>query len=139
MARIPDNVFEKIESVKEKLKSATEGLSDKQIQSILGHCNWYRKNRRKTLNEKEREVNELLLKNNIKPSTAYYFFLLNRAPAHIKQQIKDRKLSYSTASRKMVEWRKMMSTRAGKEIMEDMRKVIGGLQWKQLNQNLTRI
>ena len=139
MSRTPEDVFEKIESVKEKLKSVTEGLSNKEIQSILGHCVWFRRGRRKELNDKEREVNDLLLKHDIIPKSAYDLFLLNKAPAHIRKKIKERKLSYSMACRKTVQWRKMISTRAGKEIMDDMRKVIGGLQWKQLNQNLTRI
>lgn len=136
----PDNVFAKIASVKEKLLPAIEGLTDKQVRSILCHC-WYYKygRKKKELIAKEKEVYDLLLEHKISPKTAYEWFRLIDAPDHIKQKIVKCEISFNDASSRMNSWRRMISTKNGKEIMEDMKNVIGGLQWKDKNYNINSL
>ena len=133
MAGKPQNVFTKIHSVKEKLLPATQGLNDKQIRSILAHCWYYKAKRRKDITQKEREVNDLLLSHGISSKTAYEWFRMIDAPDHIKQKLSKGEISFAEASSKKYLWNRMVSRRTGKEIMQQIKDVIGGLEWKNKN------
>jgi hypothetical protein len=136
MAGKPQNVFPKIVSLKEKLLPAVEGLSDTQIRSIICHCAYYKCGRKKELSEKEREVYDLLLRHKISPKTAYEWFRLMDVPDHIRQKIMRCEISMTEASARSYAWKRMITTRAGKQMMEDIRKIIGGLQWKNRNHTI---
>ncbi len=136
MARPPDNVFMKIESAKQKLLPATNGMSEKQIKNILCHCCYFRIGRRKELNQKEREVYDLLLQYNLNPKTTYQWFALIEAPDHIKQKVKNGTLSYREAVRKSYSWNQLTGRKNSQQIMDDIRKIVGGLEWKNKNSTI---
>lgn len=136
MGDTPENYFEKINSVKQKLSSAIQGMNDKQIRNILCHCSYYKAGRRNNLNEKEREVYDLLLRNKLSPKTTYQWFCLTNAPDHIKDKIRKREISYEDAQSKSYAWRRMIGMKNGKEIMEEMKTIIGGLEWKNTNHTI---
>lgn len=135
----PDNVFAKIEYVKKKLLPATEGLNDKQIKSILCHCAYYKAERRKQLTDKEREVYDLLLSLKLSPKTTYQWFCLLNAPDHIKQKVMKLEMTYEEAQRKSYSWRRMIGRKTSKEIMDEIKSIIGGLEWKNRNHILTNV
>ncbi|MEK6886517.1 MAG: hypothetical protein AABW88_01675 [Nanoarchaeota archaeon] len=136
MGRTPNNLFSKLASVKEKLLPATQGLDDKQIQRIICHCWYYKLGRRKIISEKEREVYDLLLSHGISSKTVYEWLRIADSPDHIKQKISQGTIGMREASSKKYLWNRMVNRRNGKEIMEQVKVIVGGLEWKDTNQTL---
>ncbi len=124
------HVLERVKYVKEILKPATEGLSDRDIRGIVLQITHYYNCRRKTLGPVHRIVNDTLLKHSLTAKTVYSWFLLDLAPPHIKDKLKAGKVSLKDASVMSAAWKKNVSTKSGKDIMAQMRAVIGGLQWR---------
>lgn len=124
------DIFTKAKMVKHLLSDTVGNLTDKEIQSCLCHCWYYKLGRRKEINKIEHEIFDTLLKNNISPKTVYHWFLLLDAPDHIKSKIKNKKISLENAISSSSSWKRMTSRRAGKEIMEEIRKCIKGLRWQ---------
>ena len=135
----PDNYFEKIESVKKILLPTIQGFNDKQIRSILCHCVYYKSERRKLLTDKEREVYDLLLSHKLSPKTTYNWFCLINAPDHVKQKVMKQEISFAGAMARSYAWRRMTGRKSGKEIMEEIKTIIGGLEWKDKNSVMTNI
>ena len=107
-----------------------------QLLNIICHCQYFHKGRRKVLTEKEREVYDLLLSNKLNLVTTYAWFLVLLLPPHIKERLKKREISYGKAIHLGFVWRKMTSRRGGDEIMDQMRAIIGGLEWKNTNHTI---
>ncbi|MBN2421043.1 hypothetical protein JXB27_02070 [Candidatus Woesearchaeota archaeon] len=134
-----ENYFEKIALVKQKLMPAIEGLNDKQLRSVICHCSYYSAGRRKILTDKEREIYDLLLSKGFNARTAYNWFCLINVPDHIRQKILKKQISYADAQAKSNAWRRMISTKSGKEIVEQVQNIIGGLEWKNTNHTINGI
>ena len=132
----PHNVFLKIASLKQKLMPSIDGLTDKRIKNILCHCSYFACGRRKGLDAKEREVYDILLRYKISPKTVYQWFSLIDAPDHIKQKMKQQGLTYTEAVSRSYAWKRMTGGRNSMLIMNEVRKIIGGLEWKNKNQTL---
>ncbi len=139
MGSQPKNVFLKIESVKQKLSPVTSDMNDKQIRNILCHISYFCHGRRKELTQQERETYDLMLKYKICPKTAYQWFYLVGAPEHIKQKVKLREIGYEEACKLKQEWRMMIGTKSSKDIMNEMRRIVGGLEWKNKNTTIGTI
>ena len=131
------HVFERVKYVKQILRPATEGLSNRDIRGVVLQIKHYYSGRRKELGPVHRTVNDLLLKHSLTAKTVYTWFLLEDAPQHIKDKLKAGKISLKDASAMSAAWKKNVSTRAGKEIIAQMRGVIGGLKWRG-QEELTR-
>jgi len=124
------NVFERINYALQVLAPATEGMTEDEIRGCLLHVWELQIGKKKNLSDKERMIYDILLQNGLKPKTLYDWMLMRNCPAHIKEKLRDAKISMKDASAMSRKWRMMMSTKAGKEIMTDIRTVIGGLKWK---------
>ncbi len=124
------DIFTKIEKVKIVLSPVISGMTDKEVQAMLCHCWHYKLERKKDLTPQEHELFDLLLKNGLSSKTIYHWFCLNVAPDHIKQKIRERKISVVDAISQSNAWRKLKTQRGSVRLMEDIREVIGGLTWK---------
>lgn len=136
MSRPPDNLILKLASAKEKLLPVIKGLDDKQLQRIICHCNYFKIGRKTSLTEKEKEVYDFLLSHRMCPKTLYEWLRIADAPEHIRKGISQRKIGMKEASSKNFLWKKMISRRNGKEIVAQVRVIIGGLEWKNTNQTI---
>ena len=75
-------------------------------------------------------VLDILLKNKLRPKTAYEWLLIEEAPPHIRDKIIQHKINLREGRRQFVLWKRNMNTRAGKELMEELKTIVGGLRWK---------
>jgi hypothetical protein len=92
------NVYERINYALQVLKPATEGLSERDIQGCPLHIWHLRIGRLKTLTDRERLIYDLLLQKGLSAKTLYEWMLLTNAPAHIKDKLRDCKISMKDAS-----------------------------------------
>ena len=88
------------------------------------------------MTEKEREVYDFLLSHGISSKTVYEWLRIADAPDHIKKSIAQGTIGQREASSKKYLWNRMVSRRNGKEIVEQVRVMMGGLEWKDTNQTL---
>ncbi len=133
------NVFEKIESSKEILKPVIEGKTDREIKRFLCHCVYYQMGRKKDITGEEREIYDFILKSNLKPKTLYKYFLILDYPEHVRNQLRECKMSLDEARSKSFAYKRMINTKNGKEIMAEMLAVIRRLEWKGLNSTMQRV
>jgi uncharacterized coiled-coil DUF342 family protein len=70
------------------------------------------------------------------PKGLYEWLLLENVPQHIKQKLLEHKITILEAHRQYVQWKRMSSTRAGTEIMDEMKNVIRRLRWKSQEESL---
>ncbi len=123
-------VFEKIKSVNDLLKDIVNIENRFYLRGIILRGVSYNVGRVKVLREKEAEVYDILLKNGYKPERVYKWLLLERAPNHIKEKLMRGEIGLEHAIKLSYQWRRMADSYSGKEIMEEMQRVIGGLRWK---------
>ena len=124
------DVFQRIEYVKQILKDIEDIKDSTTIKGCTLHIWHYKLNRRDSLSNLERLVYEVLLKHDLHAKTVYEWFLLEDLPPHIKEKLISGKISMKDASKMNNSWKRMISTRAGKEIINEIRLTIGGLKWK---------
>jgi hypothetical protein len=124
------NVFERIEYIRDILRPVTKDISDKEVTGLVLQIQSYREGKRKELNQTHRAIYDLLLKHELTPKTVYVWMLLEKAPSHVKDKLRAQKISIRDASKMSYSWRRMVTTRAGKDIMANMQAVIGGLKWR---------
>ncbi len=124
------DVFIKIDKVRNLLSSQLGNMSDEELQTSLCHCWYFKFGRKKELTEKEYIILDLLLKNGLSPKTVYHWFLLNKAPEHIKDKLTAGKMSLRGAISESYDWRTMRTQRGCEKLMDDMKTIIGGLNWK---------
>jgi len=129
----PDNYFDKIESIKRILAPITQDMNDKQIKNIICHCAYFSIGRKKTLTDLEREAYDLLLAKKVNVRTAYNWFLVLLLPPHLTEKMKKGELGYYDAMKKGYAWRKMTGRKNSDEVMNEIRSIIGGLEWKSKN------
>jgi len=122
------NVFEQIESVKQIL--APVSVDSFALRGLVLRCVKYKIRQITKLGDVEAKTYDLLLKNNLNPKTVYEWLLLEDVPAHIKEKLVQKKINFLDARRQYVQWKRFSDTRAGTELMEEMRNVIRRLQWK---------
>ncbi|MFC1741615.1 hypothetical protein ACFL3V_03715 [Nanoarchaeota archaeon] len=123
-------VFERIEAIRSILKPVTADMSDTEVTGLVLQVQSYKEGKKKELNQTHRAIYDLLLKHDVSPKSVYVWMLLERAPSHVKEKLRAKKISIKDASTMSYNWRRMVSTRAGKDIMANMRAVIGGLKWR---------
>lgn len=128
-----DTVFEKIEKYRILLKPIIDGRSDKEFKRILCHCLYFQTGRRKTLSVQDREIYDFLLQKHLNAKTLYCYWICLEYPEHIKKQLRDKQIGVQEASSKAFAYDRMISTKNGKEIMDDIRSVIRRLEWRGLN------
>ena len=124
------NVYEQIKSLKQILEPIVPDGDSFKIRGLLMRCVKYNLGIVKKLNKDEAKTLDLLLKNKMNPKTVYEWLLLEDAPAHIREKVIQRKIGLREGRRQFVLWRRNVSTRAGKELMEEIKRIIGGLRWK---------
>lgn len=124
------DIFTKIEVVKNLIESVAGEITNKELQSALCHCWYYKFGRRKELSDKEHIILDILLKHKLSPKTVYHWFLLNNAPESVKSKLKERKIGLRNAISASYNLRTMRTKRGSEKLMEDMRIVIRGLTWK---------
>ena len=123
-------MFEQIKSIKEILSPVVPDGDNLKIRGLILRCVKYRNGQIKKLDKDAARVMDLLLKNNFNPKTSYEWILLDGAPPHIREKVIQRKIGFREGRRQYVLWKRNLSTRAGKELMEEIRRVVGGLRWK---------
>lgn len=136
MGRKPEDVFEKIESAKKILRTVYADKSDRDFKRILCHCVYHKQGRKSELLGEEREFYDFLMKNKLNPKTLYEYFLFYDAPDHIKAQLREGKISLREAQSRSFAYKRMITTRNGKDIMQDILNVIRRLEWKGLNNTM---
>ncbi len=124
------DIFSRIKEVRSLLSNTIGNISDYELRKALCHCWYYKFGRRKEINSLEHEILDILLKNNLSPKTCYHWFLLDKAPDHIKAKIKDKKISFRDALSSSSSWHKMTGRKGADKLMEDIRKIMGGLSWR---------
>ena len=126
------SVFEKIEYYKNILKPVTEGKSEAEIKLMLCHCKYYDIGRFKNLNSEERVLYDFLLKNKLRPKTLYENFMCIDYPEQIRKLLYEQKISMREASSRAYFCHKMIDAVQSKELMEEIKKIIRGLKWPEL-------
>ncbi len=124
------NVFSRIESIKKILEPIALKMDSKKIRGLVMRCAKYQTKLIKKLNKTEAKAYDLLLKNNVKPKTAYQYLLLEDVPPHIKEKLVLNKISHEEARRQFVQWKRYSDTKAGNELMEEIKNIIRRLRWK---------
>jgi len=124
------NVFEQIKSVKRILEPLAPDGGSFRLRGLVMRCAKYRVGQVKKLKGLEARAYDLLLNQKLNPKTVYEWLLLEDVPQHIKEKIVQRKVNLQDARREYVQWKRMNSTRAGKELMEEIQTVIRRLRWK---------
>jgi len=124
------NVFERIESIKDILLPIIPDRDSFKLRGILMRCSKYQVKLIPRLDDTEAKAYDLLMQHKMKPKTVYEWFLLENVPSHIKEKLVQRKISMLNARIQYVGWKRMSGTRAGKDIMEEMQRIIGGVRWK---------
>jgi len=124
------NVYERIESVKQILKPVVLDGNGFRLRGILLRCVRYRLGKDATLGKEESQALDILLKNKLNPKTVYEWMLAEQIPAHIKEKIVQRKLKFREGRAQYVQWKRQCNTRLGKNVMEEMRNIVGRLKWK---------
>jgi hypothetical protein len=124
------NVFERIKSIKEILAPVVPEGDRFRIRGAVMRCARYQVGLIKTLTGTERRVYDLLLKHGHKPKRVYEWLLLEDVPEHLREKLVQNRINLKEARRQFVQWKRMSSTRAGVELMEEIRSVIGRMRWK---------
>ena len=124
------NVFERINSVKEILAPVVPDRDGYTLRGLVLRCVKYRVGHIKRLNSKEAKAYDLLLQHKLVPKTVYEWLLLEDLPQHLKEKLAHNKISLDNARMQFVQWKRLSGTRAGQDIMEEMRNIIGRLRWK---------
>ncbi len=124
------NVFERIESVKRILEPVVPDRNSFKLRGLVLRCTKYRVKLIKGLSEIERKTYDLLLKHKLNPKTVYEWLLLEDVPHNIKEKLVKNTISFEDARHQYVQWKRMSGTRAGAEIMDEMRNIIRRIRWK---------
>jgi hypothetical protein len=124
------DLFEQIESTKRILLPVVADKDSFKVRGLVLRCVKYKAGLIKKLNSTEATAYDLLQKNKLRPKTVYEWLLLEDVPPHIKEKLVQHKIGIRTARHQYVQWKRMSGTRAGIEVMEEIRNVIGRLKWK---------
>jgi len=122
------NVFEQIKSIKELLAPISQDKFT--IRALVMRCVKYRVGQVKKLNAAEAKTYDLLLKNSLYPKTVYRYLLLEDAPPHIREKLEQKKICMETAREQYIQWKRFSGTRAGNELMDEMKNIIRRVRWK---------
>jgi hypothetical protein len=133
------NVFERVKSIKEILAPLVPDGDSFRVRGLVMRCAKYRVGLVKALNATERKAYDLLLKHGYNPKTIYEWLLLEDAPEHIREKLIQNRISLRRAQEQYVQWKRMSGTRSGKELMEEIRSVIGRLRWKSQEELTTAL
>jgi hypothetical protein len=133
MGRKPQNYFGKLERFKEILLPCISEKTDLEVRRMLRHCWYYKLGRRKELELEERQLFDLLLKHGLSPKTLYEYYLLLDAPQHIRQKLREGKISMRDAQSKSYAYRRLIFRQGGKDIMREVVQIIRRLEWKGHN------
>jgi hypothetical protein len=129
------DVFQKIELIRSLIASNLGEMTNKEIQSALCRCWYYNLGRRKEISQKQHEILDLLLKNNIKPKAAYNYFLLSDTSENIKKKLQEKRISIKDAVSLNSQWRRVEGEKGSEKLMEEMRDVLRRLTWKSQEGN----
>lgn len=124
------NVFERIKSVKEILAVVVPDKDSFRVRGLVMRCAKYQVGLIKVLSVEQRKAYDLLLKHRYSPKTVYEWLLLEDVPEHIHQKLVQNLISLSNARKQFVQWKRLSGTRAGQEIMSDIRSDVRRLRWK---------
>ena len=128
-----ESVFEKVEKYKEIFKTVADGKSDIEIKMMLCHCHYYNIGRYKNLTKEERIFRDFLLKHNLKPRSIYEKFCFLEYPEHIKKLLQENKIGVQNAQGRSRAFKRQLDVPEGKELMDEVKRIIGGLEWPALN------
>ena len=127
------NIFEKIENYRKVLAQAIDCKKDGEIRLMLSHCRYYRLGKLKELTGEERALYDLLLQNGLSVRTVYKHFVLLDYPQEVQEMLRNKEISIDGACTKAFSFKKMRGDTVFKQLMTEIRTVIGGLEWKNLN------
>ncbi len=130
------NVFEQIKSIKEILRPVAPDGNSLTLRGLVLRCVKYRNRQVKQLDTTAAKTYDLLLQHKLKPKGVYEWLLLEKVPSHLRQKLTEHKITLNEARRQYVQWKRMSSTRSGKEIMNEMKNVIRRLRWKSQEESL---
>lgn len=123
-------VFEQIEYAKRILAPVVPDGDGFRLRGLVSRCVKFRKKQIKTLTSEQTAVYDLLLKNGLNPQRVYEWLLLENVPAHIKEKLVQRKLSMKDARAEFIKWKRYSDTRAGNEVMEEIKNIVRRLKWR---------
>lgn len=131
-----ESVFEKVDRYKEILRPVICGKIDSEVKIMLCHCRHYRIGRDKSLTKDERILYDFLLKNNLNPHNVYEKFVLLEAPEHIQKLLREKKIGIREAQSRSYASKRQIDSTESEEFMNEIRKIIGGVEWPALNTNI---
>lgn len=110
-----------------------KGKSDSEVKIMLCHCVHHKIGRHKKLTCEERLLYDYLIKNGLSAKTIYKYFVVLNYPDTVKELLHNKKIGMDGAASRAFSLRKMKSDSTSKELMAEIKAVIGGLEWKGLN------
>lgn len=128
-----ESVFEKVARYKELLKPVVGEKPDREVKLMLCHCHYYRTGRYKSLTKEERILYDFLLKTNLKPHNMYEKFVFLESPEHVQNLLREKKIGIREAQSRSYASKRQVDSSESKEFMDDIRKIIGGVEWPALN------
>ncbi|MBI5065106.1 hypothetical protein HZA97_02610 [Candidatus Woesearchaeota archaeon] len=127
------SVFERVEEDKKVLALVTKGKSDDETKIMLCHCRYYKLGRYKKLNKEERLLYDFLNKNGLSARTMYKHFTALSHPQNIRELLHKKEISIANACSRAFALTKMREGNTSKELMTEIKNIVGGLEWKGLN------
>ncbi len=91
------DVFERIRYVKEIVQAMYPKITREEIRYHLKRIARMRREKISEMSEKEQIINSLLLRHNIKPSTAHTWYRVLNLPLYLQQEIQEKRLSMTEA------------------------------------------
>lgn len=130
------SLFDKVNELKNFIKTILPEIEGDKLMGVLAHCRRYyegklyygrRTNphkRRRELTHNERIVYDYLLRNNLKPSTVYRWFLASRIPTDIQALLNKGQISVKKAFQLSANRLRNRLSREGLILMEEMREIV---------------
>jgi hypothetical protein len=126
------DIFEQFRITKEILSPVVEELEDEKIKVMLSRIVNYLSGRKVKFIRKEMELYDFILMKGLKPRTLYKYYLANEYPEAIQKQLKEKKIGFYNAQSKVQACRRMKDKKESNIIINEVRKIIGGLEWQNL-------
>lgn len=130
------SLFDKVNEIKDIIKSIFPEIDGDRLMAVMAHCRAYhegkyyhgRRNspyrRPRELTVNERMIYDYMLRNNLKPTTVYRWFLASRIPADIQALMRNGQVSVKKAFELSANRLRNRLSREGLVMIEEIRQII---------------
>ena len=137
------DIFDKVNEIKRDLKAILPEIKSDELIGMLSRCrNYYHgnlhygrrdeenKHRKRELTINERILYDYILKNNLKPSTTYRWFIATRLPQDVREKLSKGQIGQKKAMEISANRRRTKDSTEGLLMMEEIRAIIQKLDWR---------